>query len=69
MKLRKCKIIAEYKNFYLTEDEKGYKESFDKVFYKPTIDGYIVIEEEDKTPMPQMARNKKHNAWFGNHKI
>ncbi len=42
----KFKVIQEYKTYYLAQNEKGYKECFDKPKYKPTEDGYIIKRKE-----------------------
>lgn len=44
----KYKVIKEYERYYLTQDEKGCKECFDKIFHKPDKNGYIVKKEDLK---------------------
>lgn len=61
----KYKVIKEYKYYYLTKNEKhGYKECFDKVFYKPGMNGYITIkikEYEAREPLDPSKINKLWN--------
>lgn len=37
----KYKVIKEYERYYLTQNERGHKECFDKIFHKPDKNGYI----------------------------
>lgn len=57
----KYKVIKEYERYYLTEDEKGRKECFDKTFHKPDKNGYIIKHKDLKHEQQFYGKEEEAN--------
>lgn len=60
--MKRFKVIKEYKNIYLCEDENGFKECFKKGYFYPDDEGFIYKKEIDHTCGEAKKRkpNKDH---------
>lgn len=58
---KRFKVVKEYKNFYLCEDERGIKECFKKGYHHPDDNGYITIKTLEYGRTFGAAKSRKPN--------
>lgn len=68
---QRYKVIQEYRDFYLAESEKGYKECFNKTQYHPTEDGCIIktLKENNYTGGMALPPDKVNRSFVGSKKL